>query len=157
VANEELKRDWSNYVRHFSNDVLTERYVETFTEGSFGWQLWPSLDVQPADLRIAKTKFSPFVPGSSNLHAILRERGIDTLIITGTSTNICCESTARDAAQMNYTVIFVVDGTAAESDALHNATLANMITHFADLMTTDEVVLRLRAGCRRSGHAKENA
>ena len=49
-------------------------------------------------------------------------------------------STARDAMQMNYKVIFVADGNAALSDAEHNATLNNMIGLFADVMTTEEVV-----------------
>ena len=58
----------------------------------------------------------------------------------GTATNVCCESTARDTMQMNYKVIFVADGNAALTDAEHNATLNNMVTLFADVMTTDEVV-----------------
>jgi ureidoacrylate peracid hydrolase len=70
----------------------------------------------------------------------LQARGIDTLIITGTATNVCCESTARDAMQMNYKIIFVADGNAALTDAEHNATLNNMVALFADVMTTDELV-----------------
>jgi ureidoacrylate peracid hydrolase len=80
------------------------------------------------------------VPGSSKLHEMLQERGIDTLVITGTATNVCCESTARDAMQMNYKIIFVSDGNAAMTDAEHNATLNNMVALFADIMTTKEVV-----------------
>ena len=80
------------------------------------------------------------MPGSSQLHEILQARGIDTLIITGTATNVCCKSTARDAMQMNYKVIFVADGNAALTDAEHNATLDNMVVRFADVMTTAELV-----------------
>jgi len=65
---------------------------------------------------------------------------IDTLIITGTLSNCCCESTARDAMQMNYKVIFVSDANAALTDAAHNATLENMATLFADVMSTAEVL-----------------
>jgi ureidoacrylate peracid hydrolase len=53
---------------------------------------------------------------------------------------MCCESTARDAMQMNYKVIFVADGNAALSDAEHNATLNNMVALFADVMTTEEAI-----------------
>jgi ureidoacrylate peracid hydrolase len=84
---------------------------------------------------------------------MLQDRGIDTLIVTGTLTNCCCESTARDAMQFNYKVIFVSDANATLSDAEHNATLNNMCALFADVMSTDEVieVLRLRgAGSRRT-------
>ena len=74
------------------------------------------------------------------MHEYLQERGIDTLIITGTLTNCCCESTARDAMQMNYKIIFVADANAALTDAAHNATLDNMLMLFADVMTTEEVL-----------------
>ena len=74
------------------------------------------------------------------MHDRLRSAGIDTLIITGTLTNCCCESTARDAMQRDYKVIFVSDGNATQTDAEHNATLVNMVTLFADVMTTDEAV-----------------
>ncbi|MFX8988223.1 cysteine hydrolase, partial [Acinetobacter baumannii] len=75
-----------------------------------------------------------------DLHQILRDRQIDTLIVTGTLTNCCCESTARDAMQLNYKVIFVSDANAALSDAEHNATLNNMAALFADVMSTAEVI-----------------
>ncbi len=65
------------------------------------------------------------------------------MIITGTVTNVCCESTARDAMMMNYKVVFVSDGNAAFTDAEHNATLGNMAMLFADVMTTDEVAAKL--------------
>jgi ureidoacrylate peracid hydrolase len=85
------------------------------------------------------------VPGSSDLHDILQARGIDTLIITGTATNVCCESTARDAMQLNYKVIFVADANATNTDAEHNATLNNMVRLFADVMTTEELLGFLRS------------
>src|SRR5262249_22996543 len=101
------------------------------------------LEVVPGDLRVKKNRFGAFVPGSSDLHAILQRRNIDTVIITGTATNVCCESTARDAMMMNYKVIFVSDGTATFNDDEHNATLGIMLAMFADVMSTDEVVTRL--------------
>ncbi len=64
-------------------------------------------------------------------------------IVTGTATNVCCESTARDAMMLNYKVAFVSDRTATHSDVEHNATLGNLIANFADVMTTDEIVALL--------------
>ena len=78
------------------------------------------------------------------MHTALQGKGIDTLILTDTATNVCCESTARDAMMLNDKVVFVSDGTATHSDAEHNATLANMVTNFADVMTTEEVVGYIR-------------
>ncbi len=96
--------------------------------------------VQPEDLRLVKTRSSALVPGSCDLEAMLRERGIDALIITGTLTNACSESTARDAMQLNFKTIFVADANGARSDAEHNATLVKLIQFFADVRFTDEVV-----------------
>ena len=51
----------------------------------------------------------------------MKARGIDTLVIAGVATNICCESTARDAHMMNYRTVVVSDGCATRTDALHTA------------------------------------
>ena len=136
----EARAAWSNRYLHYMAREWGDRLDQVFSPGAEGHALWPDLDVQASDLKVRKTRFSAFVPGSSQLHEILQERRIDTLIITGTATNVCCESTARDAMMMNYKVIFVSDGTATHSDAEHNATLASMVTNFADVMTTDEVL-----------------
>ncbi|MEO0682064.1 MAG: isochorismatase family cysteine hydrolase [Pseudomonadota bacterium] len=118
---------------------------DAFAAGGHFHALWPDLDVRDEDLVIDKTRFSGFTPGCSTLDAELRDRGIETLIICGTTTNCCCESTARDANQMNYNVIFVTDGCAALSDAEHNAALISMATIFADLQSTDRVLETLAA------------
>lgn len=131
---------WSTWFDYFANAERRKRMDETFMEGSFGHQLWPKLETTAADLKVKKYRFGAFVEGSSGLHAILQARGIDTLIITGTATNVCCESTARDAMMMNYKVIFVADGCATFTDAEHNATLGNMRAIFADVRTAAEVV-----------------
>lgn len=115
-------------------------HQQAFEPGAHYWQLWPELDVGPADARIEKQRFGAFIPGTCDLDAFLRERGIDTLIITGTLTNCCCESTARDAMQLNYRVIFATDANGALSDAEHNATLHDMCFLFGDVMSTEEIV-----------------
>jgi ureidoacrylate peracid hydrolase len=134
---------WANWYRSFSHPERRARVDATFAEGGPGHALWAELDVRPEDLVVRKRRFSAFIPGSSDLHAILQARGIDTLIISGTATNTCCESTARDASMMNYQVIFAADGTATHTDAEHNATLGNMMSLFADVMTTEEIVALL--------------
>jgi ureidoacrylate peracid hydrolase len=140
LIDEEAQTTWSSYFADFASPERREAMIETFGRDCHGFALWPDLDVKPDDLIVDKTRFGAFVPGSSQLHEILQARGIDTLIITGTATNVCCESTARDAMQMNYKVIFVADGNAARTDAEHNATLDNMVVRFADVMTTAELV-----------------
>lgn len=105
-----------------------------------GHKLYPQLDVCVGDDIVLKNRFSAFIQGSSNLHERLQARGIDTVIVTGTVSNVCCESTARDAMMLNYKVHFVADANAARTDEEHNATLCNMMLWFADVRTTDELV-----------------
>jgi ureidoacrylate peracid hydrolase len=140
LIDEQTQVNWSSWFTDFASPERRKAMIETFGKDCHGFALWPELDVKPDDLVVDKTRFGAFVPGSSELHEILQARGIDTLIITGTATNVCCESTARDAMQMNYKVIFVADGNAALTDAEHNATLNNMVTLFADVMSTEELV-----------------
>jgi ureidoacrylate peracid hydrolase len=140
LIDDATQANWSSWFTDFASPRRRKAMIETFSKDCHGFALWPGLDVKPEDLIVDKTRFGAFVPGSSQLHEILQARGIDTLMITGTATNVCCESTARDAMQMNYKVIFVADGNAALTDAEHNATLNNMVTLFADVMSTGEVV-----------------
>ena len=143
---------WSSFYARFSPESR-KAHQEAFAPGAHYWQLWPELEVSESDLKVNKGRFAAFIPGTCDLHQVLLERGIDTLIVTGTVTNCCCESTARDAMQLNYKVIFVSDGNAALSDAEHNATLNNMCALFADVMSTEEVVGALT----RAGVAKRSA
>ena len=71
---------------------------------------------------------------------LLQARGIDTLIITGTATQVCCEFTARDAMMLNYKVFFISDGNATFTDEEHNATLSAMAHAFCDVIDTDAMV-----------------
>jgi ureidoacrylate peracid hydrolase len=142
---------WTVWFDTYLAAEMSTAHRSAFARGAKPWRLWPLLDVQPADSIVDKTRFSAFVPGTCELDDILRARGIDTLIVTGTLTNICCESTARDAMLGNYQVVFVADGNAAPTDAEHNATLGNMMTLFADVMTTAEIAGLIEAGARRGG------
>jgi len=130
---------WSTFYARMPREVRAT-HQGAFAPGAHYWELWPELDVQPDDLHVDKARFGAFIPGTCDLHEILQARGIDTLIISGTLSNCCSESTARDAMQLNYKVIFVSDANATLTDAEHNATLNNMCALFADVMSTEEVV-----------------
>lgn len=120
-----------------------------------GFQLWPSLDVREADARVVKQRYSAFVQGASDIENVLGERGIDTLIVTGVATNVCCESTARDAMMLNYRTMMVSDACAAATDAEHAAALGNFYLFFGDVQTSDEVVARLESTIRlRVGNSR---
>ena len=115
------------------------------TPGARGFELHADLDVRPEDEILVKKRFSAFIQGSSDIDRYLRGAGIDTVIIAGTLTNICCKSSARDAMMLNYRLVFVSDANAALSDAEHNATLTSMLRVFGDIPTTDEAVALLSA------------
>ena len=144
TIDEDSRASWSNWFAYMHSGASRLRMAEAFARDAHYWRLWPQLDFMGTDVAIDKTRFGAFVPGASRLHEYLQERDIDTLIITGTLTNCCCESTARDAMQMNYKIIFVADANAALTDAAHNATLDNMLMLFADVMTTEDVLTAVR-------------
>ncbi|MBZ9938229.1 cysteine hydrolase [Mesorhizobium sp. BR1-1-16] len=140
VMDEDFEQNWTIWLRYFCGDRRSANVKAILRPGTHGQALYPAIAVGASDIVIEKNRYSCFFPGASPLQSILRERGIDTLIISGTVTNCCCEATARDAMQLNYKVIFVSDATSALNDADHNAALKNMVTIFADVMDTDTVI-----------------
>ncbi|WP_279345186.1 cysteine hydrolase [Streptomyces sp. HP-A2021] len=102
--------------------------------------MWHALDARQVDLVVEKTAYSAFFPGRSPLPGLLAERGINTVLITGTLTNVCCESSARDAATMGLRVLMVADANAARRDQDHNAALHTIYRSFGDVRTTDEML-----------------
>jgi ureidoacrylate peracid hydrolase len=132
--------DWDGFFGVFVAPGKRERAAAALTRGAALQCLWPELTVAQTDLRVAKNRYSALIAGSSSLDQLLREKGIDTLLIAGTKTNVCCECTARDAMMMDYKVVMLSDCTAALSDAEHLATLENMIQQFGDVRTSEEVL-----------------
>jgi ureidoacrylate peracid hydrolase len=123
--------------------------VELYTEGSSTAELHPALDVKADDLIVNKTRYGAF--HGTDLAEQLHSRGIDTVIVSGIATNICCETTAREAAQHDFRVVVLSDGTATKemngvsAHDLQKATLASLGMVFAQIATIDEVVTRLCA------------
>jgi ureidoacrylate peracid hydrolase len=119
--------------------------IESMTEGSVGHQLYPELDIEPGDMIVQKYRFSAFLPESSDLAVRLRAGGYDTVLIAGTVTNVCCESSARDAMMMSFKTVMVSDANAANSDEEHNASLVSFYVTFGDVMDTAYLIERLEA------------
>ena len=134
---------WGNHHRHMLKPERVKRRLAELDEGHEGFKIYPKLEVLPGDLRVKKIKYSAFIPGSSDIDAQLKARGIETLLITGTVTNVCCESTARDAMMFDYRVVMLSDGNASISDEEHAASLNNFMIFFGDVMTVDEAAARL--------------
>ncbi|MFF3286595.1 cysteine hydrolase family protein [Streptomyces sp. NPDC003023] len=132
--------DWSVYFQQFQAAEFGDGEVITFQPGSHGHALHRGLDVTDEDVVMDKTRFSPFTPSSSDALRLLRERGIDTVLVSGTLTDCCSAATARDAQQLGFRVILISDANAALSDAEHNAAVNNVAAYFGDIRTTEEVV-----------------
>jgi ureidoacrylate peracid hydrolase len=142
---------WANHHNRMLTPERSKTRLEQLDESSIGFALYPALEPSPADLRVKKNKYSAFIQGSSDIDGRLRGRGIESLLITGTVTNVCCESTARDAMMLDYRVIMVADGNASLTDEEHAASLNNFMCVFGDVMTTDEVIGRfISADARRT-------
>ena len=139
---DESLTSWSTF-HDRSVPARTAKRSEALRPGSVGYALWSELEALPDDLYVEKLRFSAFIQGSSDLEEILRARGIDTVIVTGTVTSVCCESTARDAMMRNFKTIMVTDGNAASTDEEHNAALIAFYLTFGDIMSTDMICARL--------------
>jgi ureidoacrylate peracid hydrolase len=139
IYRDDAPRTWSAYME-FRSPEFVQAMLSALSEDSEGGKLFPGLDVRPEDRHITKRRFSAMIQGSSDLHERLQAAGVDTLIVTGTATNVCCESTARDAFMLNYRTIVVSDGNATASDEAHNAALSALMMQFSDIYNTDETI-----------------
>ncbi len=146
TVRDEAIANWSTWYSYFHDADSREMMRNAFTPGSHYWNLWSALDVSDQDIKLEKSRFSAFIPDTCDLHSVLKSRNIDTVIITGAVTNCCCESTARDAMQWNYKVIFVADANAALTDDAHNASLNNLRSLYADIAMTESVLRQLAGG-----------
>ena len=115
-------------------------------------EIYEGLKPQPGDLVVAKPRYSAFY--GTDLEAILRSKGIDTLIISGTVTNVCCESTTRDAFSRDYKVIFLSDGNAAgdlpdlgfgpvSAEEIQRVVLTVLAMCFAQVSSIDQVLTEI--------------
>jgi ureidoacrylate peracid hydrolase len=139
-ANEQYngRSDWELFYNYVVADDMRLKTIESLTAGRQA--VWHDLEQGNRDITIIKNRYSALVSGSSSLERVLRNLGIDTLLFAGTKTNICCESTARDAMMLDFKVVMLSDCTAALSDDEHRAALESIIQQFGDVMTADEAV-----------------
>ncbi len=120
------------------------------TSGSESAALSPLLDVHPDDIILVKPRYGAFT--GTDLDLILRFQGIEAVIIGGIATNVCCETTAREANMRDYKVFFLSDGTAnrgfedLSAEDIKKATLATLRFAFAQVLSVDEVIEKIKKG-----------
>jgi nicotinamidase-related amidase len=121
-------------------------------KGRHSAALHSGLKIDPRDILIDKPRFGAFY--GTDLELILRNRGIDTLIISGVATNVCCETTAREAAVRDFKVFFLSDGTATadmngvSAAELQRVTCATLGFLFAQVLTVDEMIAKIEGAAR---------
>jgi nicotinamidase-related amidase len=147
--NARTKEEWS-VLEEMATPKRQAMRAAAMSEGTKGHELWPLLEVKAEDSIVKKYRFSAFLPGASKLPELLRARGIDTVLITGTVTNICCESSARDAMMSNFKTIMVTDANAAMTMEEHQASLLAFYNVFGDVMDTDFLISRLTRDLARA-------
>lgn len=114
------------------------------TKGSWDFQLVEELSVEQTDLVVPKTRYSGFT--GTNLDFLLRERNIRTLIVTGIASNVCVESTIRDAYFREYFCVLVQDATVQSGPAyIQDAVIFNVETFLGWVSSTDAVCQALHS------------
>jgi ureidoacrylate peracid hydrolase len=116
--------------------------------GTPATNLHSALEIEPDDLLLDKPRYGAF--HGTDLELILRGLGIDTVIIAGIATNICCDTTAREAAVRDFRVLFLRDGTATKGatglspQTVQTATLATMDDAFGQVLSIAETIEKIR-------------
>ena len=137
--------------KEFSPALETEPVL---IEGTPDAEIYHKLQRQKRDIIILKRTYSAFL--GTELDLLLRVKEIDTLIIGGVDTLVCCESTARDARHRNYKVIFLSDGTATSdqpdvgwgaisADEAQRFILTVLALRYAEVLSIEEVLRRIHA------------
>jgi len=136
-------------VAHFHTVLLRPEFArrrsEALAPDAEAAQIWPELEVKPEDLVVLKTRYSAFSAGASDLAAQLQAHGIEAILIAGTMTNVCCDTTARDAMMLNFRTTMISDACASLTDDEHAAALTHFHLQFGDVTTTDDLVQRCQA------------
>jgi nicotinamidase-related amidase len=121
------------------SDPHVARAVETMRAGSPSHDLFPLMTCGRDDFVLDKFRYGAFSCPAGALAKVLELRGIEMLVLVGTLTNVCIESTGREGNMRGYKVIVVSDACAAVTDEEHNAALLNLRLNFADVKTTEEI------------------
>ena len=143
---------WPIMYDHVFGEEQGKSFRAALTAGSPGHSVYAPLEQDPTartkrtvDVTVSKNRFSAFVGSGGGLEQLLRDRGIDTVLVTGTVTSVCCESTAREAAMRNFKTVMITDGNAGRDDEEHWASLSNILLGFGDIYSTEEVIALFEA------------
>ncbi len=131
--------DWTNSPSWMGRMGGTVSKIPICAAGTQGAEFY-GVEPKPDDFIVTKHRYSGFV--GTDLNLVLRSKGIETVLMTGVATNVCVETTARDAFNLDYHVIFVEDCCGSYSAEEHAATLNNINKYFG-IVTDSKTVVKI--------------
>lgn len=137
------RSDWELFYNHVVAGEVRTRTLQSNSPQNQA--VYTELTVGDDDITIIKNRYSALTPGSSSLERVLRSMGIEHVLIAGTKTNVCCESTARDAMMMDFKVTLLSDCCGALSDEEHRSAMENIIQQFGNVLTRHEALEMMRS------------
>lgn len=115
-----------------------EKTLNTCREGSWGAEFYDGISPLPEERVVIKHRYSAFI--NTDLNTVLKAKDIQSVLVTGVATNVCVETTARDAYMFDYYVTMVEDCAAAYDPKLHETTLENIRRHFGLVASSEEII-----------------
>lgn len=112
--------------------------LSTCREGTWGAEFYEGISPLPTERVVIKHRYSAFI--NTDLNTVLKARGIQSVLVCGVATNVCVETTARDAYMFDYYVTMIDDCSAAYEPKLHLGTLENMRRHFGLVASSNEII-----------------
>lgn len=145
------RRDGSNHGT--MGELIEPVRAGYINEGTETAKLHPGVEVGKDDILLYKPRYGSFT--GTDLDQVLRSNGVDTIIVTGICTNICCETTAREAGMKDYHVFFPSDGTETfpagglSVGEIKKATLTTLGVAFAKILTVNELIEQITGATRK--------
>ena len=115
-----------------------QKQLNTCRQGTWGAEFYDGVVPLPGERVVTKHRYSAFI--NTDLNTVLKARSVESVLVTGVATNVCVETTARDAYMYDYYVTLVEDCSAAYSEAMHKSTIKNISDHFGLVVTSNEVM-----------------
>jgi len=118
--------------------LLSTWWGSFIEEGTYHAKIYEELTPLPEERIIKKRRYNAFY--QTELELVLRGMDIKNLVITGVMTNLCCETTAREAFQRDFMVFFIADGNCTANDEMHISSLKNLAFGFAHVLTAEDML-----------------
>ena len=126
---------------HLDAGIMAWWWEGMCKEGSPESEIHQDIAPKPNEKVVFKHRYSAFY--NTDLETVLRSLKVEEIVVAGIMTNMCCESTSRDAYYRDYRVFFLADGTGSVTEEMHLASLLNVAFGFAWVTDVDTVAAQL--------------